>query len=137
MPIIRYKNGDMARASSERCSCGRKLPVFKEVIGRTGEDIYLPEGKKIQWNVLKGAMNHNLIRQFQLVQNPNASLTVKYIPEQIDKVNEIEEVLKKRFQTLLPSSFSISYKVVPNIPTATSGKTKLVISHYKPTVSQD
>lgn len=132
MPFIRYKNGDMARASYEQCSCGRKLPVFKEIIGRSGEDFHLPDGKKLQWNVLKSAMNHNLIRQFQLIQNPDASVTVKYIPEDASKTKEIEEVLKERFARLLPSSLSISYEVVQNIPQAPSGKSKLVLCNYQP-----
>jgi phenylacetate-CoA ligase len=132
MPFIRYKNGDLARASYELCACGRKLPVFKEIIGRSGEDFYLPGGKKMQWNVLKGAMNHNLIRQFQLVQNPDASVTVKYIPEGSAHIPEIKHILKGRFETLLPGSVSISYEVVENIPQSTSGKSKLVVCNYQP-----
>ena len=126
----------MARASYKFCSCGSKLPTFKEIIGRTGEDIHLPDGRSLQWNVLKGAMNHNLIRQFQLIQNPDATLTVKYIPEKTEKVKEIENTLRERFRELLPDTISISYEVVQNIPINTSGKSKLVISNYNPAVSQ-
>jgi len=131
MPFIRYKIGDLARASYEPCTCGRKLPVFKELIGRSGEDFYLPGGRKIQWNVLKGAMNHNLIRQFQLVQNPDASVTVKYIPEGSGHIPEIEHILKERFGSLLSGSVSISYEVVEKIPQSPGGKSKLVVCNYQ------
>ena len=132
MPFIRYKNGDLARACYERCDCGRKLPVIKEIIGRSGEDFYLPGGKKLQWNVLKSVMNHNMIRKFQLVQNADASVTVKYVPEEAGEINEIEAVLQGRFSRLLSSSVPISYEVVQSIPQALSGKSKLVVCNYRP-----
>jgi len=34
MPFIRYKNGDLAVLSKERCPCGRGLPLIERVEGR-------------------------------------------------------------------------------------------------------
>ena len=38
MPLMRYRVGDTARFSAERCSCGRGMPVIEEIGGRS-EDI--------------------------------------------------------------------------------------------------
>ena len=37
MPIIRYKNGDLARWATEPCPCGCRLPMLAEIIGRSGK----------------------------------------------------------------------------------------------------
>lgn len=130
MPFIRYKNGDMARSGIGYCKCGRKLPLISEIIGRSGEDIVLQGGKKVAWNVLKGAMNHNQIRQFQIVQNKEGSVVVKYVPEPKAQTADIEELLRFRFSSLLPPSVSLDFEKVQKIETAASGKSKLVISDY-------
>lgn len=130
MPFIRYKNGDLARLGSAQCPCGCKLPVISEIIGRTGEDIYLPNGKMIPWNQLKGLMNHPCIRQFQLVQNKDSSLTVKFIAEEKYDIEQIKKLLTSRLSSLLGDSIRIEFLLVQKIEPAPSGKSKLVISNY-------
>jgi phenylacetate-CoA ligase len=134
MPIIRYKNGDLARLSAEPCPCGCSLPMIAEIIGRTGEDIVLPDGRTVPWNQLKGLMNHPQVRQFQLVQQADGRLTVRYVPENHNdrQVIETESLLKTRFKDLVGPSMPIEMDKVNEIPPATSGKIKLVISYYRP-----
>ena len=127
MPFIRYKNGDLARFSNEDCPCGCKLPVISEITGRTGEDIYLPDGRAIPWNQLKGFMNHSCIRQFQLIQNEDASLTVKFVPEDAGDIGNITDTLTSRFEALLADSVKFDFSIVKTIAPAPSGKSKLVI----------
>jgi len=131
MPIIRYKNGDMARMSPYPCPCGCKLPMIAEIIGRTGEDLILPGHKSIPWNQLKGLMNHPWIRQFQLVQNKDASLTIRYVTEKDTDTARLEHLLLYRFKKLFGDSIAVTAKKCDEIATGPAGKTKLVISHYK------
>ena len=131
MPIIRYKNGDLARLSSEPCPCGCKLPMIAEILGRTGEDLVLPDGRSVPWNQLKGLMNHPWIRQFQLVQNKDASLTVRYVTEKDADTAGLEHLLLYRFKKLLDNSIAVRAEICDEIATGPAGKTKLVISHYK------
>ena len=133
MPIIRYKNGDLARFKKEACPCGCKLPMIAEIIGRSGEDICLPGGKMMPWNQLKSAMNHPQIRHFQLVQNEDSSFKVKYVAEKEADIKSIEKLLLYRYENLLSSSIAIKIERVRTIRQAPSGKSKLVISHYKGT----
>lgn len=133
MPIIRYKNGDLARLTQEPCPCGCKLPMIAEIVGRTGEDIFLPDSRIMPWNQLKSPMNHPQIRQFQLVQNGNGSLTVRYIAEPGTDIGQIENLLLLRYRELLGHSMGIEIERTDRIAPACSGKSKLVISHYRPT----
>ena len=105
---------------------------MSQIAGRTGEDIYLPGGKIIPWNQLKGFMNHPDIRQFQLVQNKYGSLTVKFIPEEKSNIEQTKNILISRFEGLLGDSVNINFSIVERIDPAPSGKSKLVICHYDP-----
>jgi len=134
MPIIRYKNGDLARLTTKPCSCGCKLPMMAGIVGRTGEDVTLPSGRTILWNQLKSFMNHPHIRQFQLVQNGDGSFIVRYVPENGADTRELDDLLLYRYENLLGDSIEITIEKTTSIPPAASGKTKLVISHYKPKV---
>ena len=130
MPIIRYKNGDLARLKQAPCPCGCRLPLIAEIIGRTGEDIFLPSGKVMPWNQLKSLMNHPQIRQFQLIQNEDGSLTIRYIAETAGNTNRLEHLLLYRYSKLLGPSIAIKTEQVEKISPAPSGKSKLVISNY-------
>jgi len=131
MPIIRYKNGDMASLSREVCSCGCKLPMIAEILGRTGEDMVLPTGKTIPWNQLKSLMTHQRIRQFQLVQNEDGSVTIRYVPADDADTKQLENLLLYRYRNLTGNSIEIKVEKAKLIPPSVSGKSKLVISHYK------
>jgi len=131
MPIIRYKNGDLAAMSNQRCSCTRELPLLKNIAGRTGEDIIAPDGRKLPWNQMKSLMNHPRIRQFQIVQQKDAGLLVKFVSEKNTATTKLESLLLSRYRRLLGNNMTIRFEKVEKIPPAPSGKTKLVISHYK------
>lgn len=131
MPIIRYKNGDLAKLTNQKCPCGCQLPLISEIIGRTGEDILLTSGKTVPWNQLKSYMTHQKIRQFQIVQNEDAAITVNFTTESDADIPKIKTLLKSRFRSALGPKIHPKFIAVKNIPPAPNGKTKLVISKYK------
>jgi len=132
MPLIRYKNGDLVRLAKHDCPCGRKLPMIAEIVGRTGDDIYLPNGKKLLWNHLKSHMTHPHIRQFQLVQDTKGNFIIKYIPEKQADRKDLDALLLKRYQSMIGDSVEIKIEHVKEIAPASSGKSKLVVSNYRP-----
>lgn len=132
MPMIRFRNGDLARLSHDSCPCGCKLPMIAEIVGRTGEDILLPDGQTIPWNLLKSPMNHPHVRQFQIVQDGDGGLTVACVAEPDTDCGSMQTLLLRRFRELLGSSIAIEFKKVDRIHPDPSGKCKLVISNYSP-----
>lgn len=73
-----------------------------------------------------------LIRQFQLIQNADASLTIKYCPEKNANTLALEQLLLTRYKNLLGQTIHIEVKMVDHILPAPNGKSLLVISNYKP-----
>jgi phenylacetate-CoA ligase len=132
MPIIRYKNGDMARFTDEICPCGCKLPMIAEITGRTGDNIHLPNGNVILWNHLKSQMTHPHIRQFQLVQEVDGSFMIRYIPGDGADTEQLDALLLNRYRNLLGDSIKIKIEKTAIIHPDASGKSKLVVSHFRP-----
>jgi phenylacetate-CoA ligase len=46
-PLIRYDTGDLAILSEEKCTCGRNLPIIKNIIGRNDSCIITENNFKI------------------------------------------------------------------------------------------
>ena len=105
--------------------------MIGKILGRTGEDITLPNGRSVPWNQLKSLMNHPWIRQFQLVQNKDASVTIRYASDKNADTATLEHLLLYRLKNLLGDFISITAERCDEIAPGPAGKTKLVISHYK------
>ena len=131
MPILRYKVGDLAIATDHKCKCNRKLAMLKKIVGRDGQNIICPNGKVLLWNQLKGFMNISQVRQFQIVQNSDGDLTVKYVPAEDADTLWISKLIKSRFEPITGNSIKFAIEEVTTINPAKSGKLKLVVSNYK------
>lgn len=46
MPMIRYDIGDSAQWQSESCACGRKMPMLKNLVGKSIEPVILSDGSE-------------------------------------------------------------------------------------------
>ncbi|MFC1677360.1 phenylacetate--CoA ligase family protein [Planctomycetota bacterium] len=134
MPIIRYKNGDIARLKSDLCLCGRKLPMMAEIIGRMSEDLSIPNGKVVPWKQVRDMMVHPLVRQYQFLQNPKGDLTIRYTTDLATERDSIEETLLRRCQNLFGYSIRIKFEKTNSISPTTGGKSRFIIADYKASI---
>ncbi|GJQ22200.1 MAG: hypothetical protein HBSIN02_25550 [Bacteroidia bacterium] len=44
-PLIRFRLGDLAAWDDEPCTCGRQMPVIREVVGRIEDVVVGPDGR--------------------------------------------------------------------------------------------
>jgi phenylacetate-CoA ligase len=83
MPFIRYANGDVASfAAGGTCPCGRTLPRLAEVEGRVTETLTDAAGNRVNglvFNVIIAHL-HDAIREFQVVQRRDRSITLRVVP---------------------------------------------------------
>lgn len=82
MPFIRYEVGDYAEVG-ELCTCGRGLPVLKQILGREQNMLTKPNGEKV-WTLLsEGAIRKLLkitpILEYQFVQKSKSLLEARFI----------------------------------------------------------
>jgi phenylacetate-CoA ligase len=78
MPIIRYRVGDMAALSDERCQCGRGLPLLTNLRGRKLDFIITPDGRLQDPFRVMSVMEHiEGIRWFRVIQTALDTVEVR------------------------------------------------------------
>jgi phenylacetate-CoA ligase len=95
-PVIRYRVGDLLRVAggdgadagapatlrpAESCACGLPLPVMPPVLGRAGDTLELPDGRRINANlpsyIFKKHGQAGTIREYQFVQFPGGRIALR------------------------------------------------------------
>lgn len=79
-PLIRYRNGDRGRILDKKCSCGSCFPLLGKIQGRITDVIRFPDGSWVPGEFLTTIFDHapEAVRQFQIIQNSDYSLTLRY-----------------------------------------------------------
>lgn len=127
-PFIRYQTGDMAILHDEPCSCGRGLPLIREIQGRSTDFIVAQDG-----TVMHGLALIYILRDlpqidaFKIVQeslHETHILLVSKTRLDASLLTQIEQAFKAR----LGSAVNIVIDQVAAIPAEKSGKFRYVVS---------
>lgn len=128
-PMIRYRLGDLAAWDPEPCSCGRSMPVLKEVVGRVEDVVVGPDGRQmVRFHGI--FINQPHIIEGQIIQEALDHIHVKVVPTGNFGEADIEDIVHRVQQRLGPS-VKVSVEIVSSIPRTKAGKFKAVISKIK------
>jgi phenylacetate-CoA ligase len=131
MPFIRYQNGDAGVYEPKACSCGRSMPVLREVQGRISDIFIRPDGQYVHWWSILTFEGKNEIYQYQIYQPDRQHLEVRLVCRQHVGPDYLENI-RKELQPLFGDAMDISVKLVEDITPAKSGKRLFLISDVKP-----
>lgn len=129
MPRLRYQLGDVARLSNESCKCGKQLWVLQEIEGREDDIFVSKEGKLVHghfWNHI--ARNMHGIKQFQLIQHDNESVTLKIVKNEKFKPEEVEYFVRQIRNVLGDSNINVVY--CEGIEPTVSGKLRYAVREF-------
>jgi len=135
MPLIRFKIGDMAVLSDTQCSCGRGLPMIKNLIGRVTDVFKTKEGRIIPGeyfiHFIGVVLNKGIIRKFQVIQEKENLIIVKLIldcTESFVKNKRDFDDITEKIKLVMGENTKIEYKLVDDILPTKSGKYRYTIS---------
>lgn len=128
MPLIRYKGGDLAVLDDRVCSCGRNLPLLREVVGRTADFFKMPSGKLVSglyWTLRMREVPG--IRRFRVHQFAVDKIEVTYETEAGFDSRLLEA---KRIEILarLNEPLQLTFRQVDQIPPTRAGKHLFITS---------
>jgi phenylacetate-CoA ligase len=137
MPLIRYKIGDTGIWAENECSCGRKLPLLKQITGRVTDTFY----KKDHTQVYGGYFNRlfyfrDWVKKFQVIQEDYDEIRLIIIPQKTSEnirelyYQQLNEITTK-IQLVLGKECRVNYEFVTDIPPTASGKYRYTISKVK------
>ncbi len=128
MPFIRYVNGDRAVAGFEMCSCGRGLPLLKQVVGRQLDTLDTPDGRKIPGEFFPHLIKEfPTIRRFQVVQEKVELITVKLVAEGGNLTLTDRDHLMNEIRKCTGTAVDVQLQFVDDIPLTHAGKLKVVV----------
>jgi len=132
MPLIRYDTDDESSFVPDACACGRTLPRLSDVVGKTGNTIYTPSGKRLSPLTLGSSGLAPLgIRQFQFIQEQLDHVTVKLVPGTALSDTESQALsarVKAHFARTLGEDVRVDAVVVDRIEPTPAGKHLFLIS---------
>jgi phenylacetate-CoA ligase len=137
MPMIRYSTGDCVIVDEQACACGNWYPKVKKLLGRSNDNLLLPDGTEvpgITFGTRMATMKEtlNCVRQVQIVQKNTQSLIVRYAAQGDER--SIEEELKRLcvlFHDIMKTPVRVNFVRLAEIPREQSGKLRLCISEVK------
>jgi phenylacetate-CoA ligase len=136
MPFIRYEIGDTGKPSDDRCSCGRGLPLFRSLEGRTtrGFEYFVTgDGSLLFLRDMEKVFGGLPVKTFQIVQEKRDEILVRVVKANgysekdtnFIKRNLVwERTGKGHFQQIT----NVEVEFVKSIPLEKSGKKRYFIS---------
>lgn len=127
-PFIRYRTGDVGVLSEQPCSCGRGLPLLKEIQGRTTDFIIAQDG-----TVMHGLALIYVVRDlpgisnFKIIQESLELTRVLLVAEHgLDAA--VVAAVQRDIKARLGDSVQVDVEQVERIAAERSGKYRYVVS---------
>ena len=129
-PVIRYRLGDYATLSDNRCRCGRGFPLLESIHGRAYDVLQMPSGSRIHPEaviyVFEGIQSKtNAFEQFQVVQESLDQVLVRIIPNK-NWSDDIQRMLVSDLKRDISNDINYNIQIVDEIFREKSGKLRLV-----------
>ncbi|PIY27519.1 MAG: capsule biosynthesis protein CapK [Comamonadaceae bacterium CG_4_9_14_3_um_filter_60_33] len=128
-PFIRYRTGDIAVLDDQQCTCGRGLPLLREIQGRSNDFVVASNG-----TIMQGAALTYLIRDmqgieaFKIVQE-SLQLTRVFLVVGSSFDHSRSSEIVASFRRRLGEQVNIQIEFVDEIKPEKSGKYRYIISH--------
>lgn len=133
-PLIRYKIGDRMIRSAEPCACGRRMPVIKEIVGRTEDVVIGRDGREmVRFHSIFYSLQK--IKKAQVIQEDLNSIHIKVEAESSLSKGE-QDVIRQRVESQL-GDIEVTIEEVSSIGLNRNGKFQAVISKVKRNVATD
>lgn len=130
-PFIRYRTGDVGALSQEACTCGRGLPVLKELKGRTTDFVVAADGTVMHGlaliYVIRGMGG---VRQYKIIQE-SLNYTRVLVATDPGFSARDEESIRSGVAERLGAGVRVAIERVTEIPREASGKYRYIVSRVQ------
>ena len=127
-PLIRYQLGDVTSVKSGPCACGMPYLRIDNVRGRISDAAVLPDGDVIAGEALAQTFSKvaEAVKQFQIHQHADHSITVKVIPRLSADDPRIQQAVEA-VRTSVRETVPVSLEIVDSLPHE-GGKIRFIVS---------
>ena len=131
-PFIRYRTGDIGMLGNTPCSCGRGLPLLKEIQGRSTDFVIASDGTVMHGLALIYILRDlPAVRAFKIIQESLNLTRVQVVANPSFGITD-ETTIREGLQARLGNDVEIDIQLLAEIPPEKSGKHRYVVSQVKP-----
>ncbi|PHS14109.1 MAG: capsule biosynthesis protein CapK [Blastopirellula sp.] len=128
MPFIRYLTGDQAVAGIKMCTCGRELPLLREVKGRQLDMLTFANGRKLPGEFFPHLFkDYSEISRFQVTQKTDHTIQISVVLAE-NLPQNTERNITSIIQNHVGDDVTVSWKEVNTIPLTLAGKHRVVVN---------
>ncbi|HYS06125.1 MAG TPA: hypothetical protein VEW47_13110 [Candidatus Dormibacteraeota bacterium] len=128
MPLLRYEIGDVSALRTERCPCGRGLPLLDPVTTKAEDIVIAPDGRLISSSTLTHPFKPLArVEKSQIVQEAIDRLLIRIVPRTGYGEEDTRHLLREMQRRVGPD-MRIRVEIVDDIPPGRSGKYRWVVS---------
>lgn len=133
MPLIRYRQGDLAKRLPEKCSCKKNTPVIGSLEGRknssfvTSDGSTIPSGRLLDWTYSLVLSHHLPIDSFQIIQKTVSD--VQILLKTTSAKTLTTDFVKNDFINTFGDIFNVYVCVIDEIYKSNTGKYNPIVSY--------
>ena len=123
MPLIRYKTGDLAVYTNQKCKCGREYFTVREIKGRWLQEMLVTKNNSLI-SITALNLHSNVfdrVQKFQFEQNKPGIANLNIIPKHNYKADDGNAIINE-LNLKLDNQIDIYLKKVKEIPSTPAGK---------------
>jgi phenylacetate-CoA ligase len=128
VPFIRYATGDRGAISSQRCRCGRALPLLEKLDGRAMDFFLAADGRMIPGGAVFYAFyGIDGIDQFRVVQKEVGRFNIQIVAGKNYRA-ECEPRIRNGLERRMRSPLEVTFEYLPSFPAERTGKFRCIVS---------
>jgi phenylacetate-CoA ligase len=137
MPFVRYRQGDLARISDERCECGRHSRLLVDLVGRSNNGFVLANGRRLAAGFLLDVAYRALIAAgetgvlaYRFSQSDPTHATLEVVPGPAYGPAIEAQILASIEGELAASGLHLAVAAVPVIDRLPGGKRSTIVRTF-------
>ena len=130
-PFIRYRTGDVGVLDTAACTCGRGLPMLKEIQGRSTDFVVAADGTVMHGLALVYVVRDLPgIKSFKIIQESLERTRVQIVPDANFSARVAADIVSG-FRARIGESVEVCVEQLSEISPERSGKHRYVVSHVR------
>lgn len=127
-PFVRYRTGDVGILGTEACSCGRGLPLLKEIQGRSTDFVVAADGTVMHGlSLIYILRDLTGLKSFKVIQETRQLTRVLLVTEPVFRHEQLATIVSG-FKQRLGAGVDVQVSIVDEIAAEKSGKFRYIVS---------
>jgi phenylacetate-CoA ligase len=131
MPMLRYETGDWGALATDPCPCGRTFPRIVDLVGREGDVVLLPNGRRLHWPYFHETFaRYEELDRYQVIQEELDRVRVRILARP-ERYQALVDRLAAELGTVIPPAVRLEFEPWSAAPPELTHKYRPVLTKVR------